>query len=105
MGNNGVQVIVASAILGICMLGGAFLVSKSVDRMSAEIPKIELAMKNLQSAVVTAAAAKPAAAPAPTPPRRRGPDPNKVYQVATTGSASKGPASAKVKVVEFSDFQ
>jgi outer membrane murein-binding lipoprotein Lpp len=105
VGNNGVQVIIAAAILGVCLLGGAFLVSQSVDRMGAHIPEIELAMKNLQTAVVTAAAAKPAAAPAPAKPRRRGPDPDKVYKVAIAGNAKKGPDSAKVKVVEFSDFQ
>ena len=58
MGNNGVQIIIAATILGVCMLGGAFLVSQSVDRMSAHIPEFELAMKNLQTAVVQAAAAK-----------------------------------------------
>jgi protein-disulfide isomerase len=88
------------------MLGGAFLVSQSVDRVSAQIPEFELAMKNLQTAVVTAAGARPAAPAAPAKPaRRRGPDPDKVYTVATTGSQFKGPQNAKVAIVEFSDFQ
>jgi protein-disulfide isomerase len=105
--NNGVQIIIAATILGVCMLGGAFLLSQSVDRMSAHIPEIELAMKNMQTALVQAASAKPApaAAPAAAPTRRRGPDPEKVYQVATAGSAFKGPAAAKIAVVEFSDYQ
>ena len=36
---------------------------------------------------------------------RRGPDPNKVYQVKTAGAPAKGPASAAVTIAEFSDFQ
>ncbi len=36
---------------------------------------------------------------------RRGPDPNKVYQIKTAGSPSKGPSNAAVTIAEFSDFQ
>ncbi len=36
---------------------------------------------------------------------RRGPDPNKVYQIKTAGAPAKGPASAAVTIAEFSDFQ
>jgi protein-disulfide isomerase len=42
--------------------------------------------------------------PAKTPPRR-GPDPNKIYQIETAGSPAKGPADAPVVIAEFSDFQ
>jgi hypothetical protein len=38
-------------------------------------------------------------------PRRRGPDPDRVYQVKTAGAPAKGPASAAVTIAEFSDFQ
>ena len=47
----------------------------------------------------------PAAQPAAAPPPRRGPDPNRVYQIKTAGAPIKGPASAPVTIAEFSDFQ
>jgi protein-disulfide isomerase len=48
---------------------------------------------------------KTAAAPAPAPSRPGAPDPNRRYPVNTAGSPAKGPANAKVTLVEFSDFQ
>src|SRR5262245_66344834 len=36
---------------------------------------------------------------------RRGPDPNKVYTVNTSGSPVRGVPSAPVTIAEFSDFQ
>ena len=38
-------------------------------------------------------------------PRRRGPDPTRVYEIKTAGAPVKGPASAAVTIAEFSDFQ
>ncbi len=38
-------------------------------------------------------------------PTRRGPDPNRVYQIKTAGAPSRGPANAPITIVEFSDFQ
>ena len=102
MGENGVQMVVAAMILGVCMLGGAFMLSQSVDRLAAQIPQIEGAINSLQTALASGTAA-PAKAAAPKP--RRGPDPNKVYTVATAGSPTRGPANAKVTLVAFSDFQ
>jgi len=47
----------------------------------------------------------PSQAAAAAQPPRRGPDPNRVYQIKTAGAPAKGPASAAVTIAEFSDFQ
>ena len=39
------------------------------------------------------------------PAARRGPDPDRVYTIDTTGSPAKGPANAAITIAEFSDFQ
>jgi hypothetical protein len=102
LSDNGMQGVVAAIILGVSMIGGAYLVSGSIDRVAAQIPKFESSMKNMQTAMVAGGGAKAPSAPAPT---RRGPDPNKVYKLASNGAPTKGPNGAKVMVVEFSDFQ
>jgi protein-disulfide isomerase len=100
LSNNGMHVVVAALILGVCMIGGAYLVSGSIDRVTGQIPEFESAMKGIQTAVAARGGPAPAA-----PARRRGPDPSKVYQVASAGAPFKGPANAKITVVEFADFQ
>jgi hypothetical protein len=87
--------IAAAVILGGSLVGGSYLIAGSIDRGSAELG-------SLRSAIQTAAAA-PAAAPSPS--RSRRPDPNKVYQVAVAGAPTKGPKSAAITLIEWSDFQ
>ncbi len=103
MTDNSVHVVIAAIILGLSMLGGAYLVAGSIDRAAEQIPEFEAALKSMQGAVAAAAGAAPRAPAAPK--RRRGPDPSKVYTLASAGSPSKGAANAKVTIVEFSDFQ
>jgi protein-disulfide isomerase len=49
-------------------------------------------------------AARPAA-PAPAAAPRRGPDPERVYELPVGASAIKGPEDAPVTIIEFSDYQ
>ena len=105
MSSNGMETVIAALVLGISMLGGAYLVAGSIDHATDQVPKLESALKNIQTAVAAGGGAPSAAAPAAPPPRRRGPDPDKVHAVNVAGSPFKGPGNAKVTLVEFSDFQ
>ncbi len=96
--NSGNALIVAATILGLSILGGAYILVGSVDRATEGIAALGGTLAN--AAPAAAQAAPPAAAP------RRGPDPAKAYAVNTKGSPAKGGgANAAVTLVEFSDFQ
>jgi protein-disulfide isomerase len=94
--NNGSAVIVAATILGISILGGSYMLGRSVDGAALQLGAMQAAIaKSGTGALAAAAPAKP----------RRGPDPSKVYKVKTEGSPIQGPKTAKVTIAEFSDFQ
>ena len=99
---SGRSSIVAALILGVALVAAAWLVKGAVDKTTVQLSGIKLALADSMSALQKVAQAQPAAAPA----RRAGrPDPDRRYTVDTKGSPAKGPASAKIKLVEFSDFQ
>ena len=98
--NSGNALIVAATILGLSILGGAYILVGSVDRATEGIAALGGTLAKAAPAAGAAQAAPPAAAP------RRGPDPAKAYAVNTKGSPAKGgDANAVVTLVEFSDFQ
>ena len=98
--NSGNALIVAATILGLSILGGAYILVGSVDRATEGIAALGGTLAKAAPAAGAAQAAPPAAAP------RRGPDPAKAYAVNTKGSPAKGGgANAAVTLVEFSDFQ
>ncbi|MFP8873371.1 MAG: hypothetical protein VCB42_02315, partial [Myxococcota bacterium] len=75
---GGRSTIAAAAILGLCLLGAAFIVSEAAERASSQlIAGITEAVEGFEAAVA-APPAPPARAEAP---RRRGPDPDKRYDV------------------------
>lgn len=98
--NSGNAIIVAATILGLSLIGGAYMLGQSIDGATRELAEVGGTIAKLDRA-----GAAPAAAAAAEPTRRRGPEPERVYEVETAGSPSKGPDGAKVTVVEFSDFQ
>jgi protein-disulfide isomerase len=95
------MLVVAALILGASVVAAAMLIQSSIDKTAVEIAGVRNAVEK-----IPAAAAAPGARVAAAPQRAQRPDPNKRYEVDTAGSPGKGgPESAKVTVVEFSDFQ
>ena len=96
----GVPLIVAAVIIGFSVLGSAVMLKGSLDAGTAELSGVKSALGEFKTTL--AAAAQPQR---PQPAARRGPDPNKRHTINIAGSPAKGPVTAKVKIVEFSDFQ
>jgi len=87
-------------ILGAAVLGGAYMVSSSVDGGIEELAGVRTALADLEGSFEAAAAPS---RPAPARPRR--PDPGQEYSIDVKGSPALGSKDAKVEIVEFSDFQ
>ncbi|MDJ0847484.1 MAG: thioredoxin domain-containing protein [Myxococcota bacterium] len=94
--SSGPAIIIAALILGASLVASALLVQTSLDNATAELAKVVVAIEE--------APARPSA-PAAAPSRPARPDPNRRYSINVKGSPIKGSADAKIKVVEFSDFQ
>lgn len=89
--------LVALVIL-VCMNAFAWVrATRFQGEVNAKLAKLDTTIGQLSAKVqAPAAQAKPA---------RRGPDPNKVHTVNTSGSPSKGLQNAPITIAEFSDFQ
>ncbi len=94
--------IIAALILGVALVAAAWIVKGAVDKTTAQLSGIKVDLTDTKDALQKVAQARPAAAPSP---RAGRPDPNRRYTVDVKGAPAKGPATAKIKLVEFSDFQ
>jgi protein-disulfide isomerase len=100
--SSGGSIIVASIVLGLSIVTGSFILKSSLDASSEQLGAVLGAMQEA-TAKIAAAPSAPAGQQRPSRPAR--PDPNKKYEVAIGASHAKGPASAPIKIVEWSDFQ
>lgn len=87
------ELIGVALILGIAITGSSYLVSSSIDRASDQLR-------------ISFSGSGAAGAGSPTAPGREGKlDPSKVYEISLGQAPVRGPADAKITIVEFSDFQ
>jgi protein-disulfide isomerase len=93
--------IIAAAILGAALVVTGWIVKAAIDNTTEQLSGIKQALADTQGALEKVASARPAGAAA-----GRGPDPSRKYTVNTEGTPFKGGLkTAKVEIVEFSDFQ
>jgi hypothetical protein len=96
------SLIVAAIVIGLSIVTGSFMLKTAQDESSERLAAVLGEMQALSAKIAAAPAApSPGAAPA----RAGRPDPQKVYEVAIGDSPAKGPKTAKIKIVEWSDFQ
>jgi protein-disulfide isomerase len=95
---------VPALIVGGAILAAGLTVKLSLDKTTAQLEGIQKGLAETKVALSEVAQAQKTAAPPPQQ-QRRGPDPNKRYTLKTAGRPTKGASSAKVELVEFSEFQ
>ena len=105
---SGRQVLAAAVIVGVAVIVGSLVLARSLNQVTQQLDRTAGRLDSIRGAVAEAKDAlgnlQVAAAPAPAP-ARRGPDPNKRYTVDIAGAPGRGPETAAVTIVEFSDFQ
>lgn len=99
---GGIAVVLGAVILGGAVYASARVVSESIEDNTAGLEELQVAVGKAGKDLSAAVNAAPSRAAAPS---RRGLDPRKEYAVKVKGAPSRGPESAKITVVEFSDFQ
>jgi protein-disulfide isomerase len=95
--------IVAAIAVGAALLVGALIVRSALERQTAALGELQTAVADLGKAFREGAGARafpPARADQPA-----SPDPGAHYAVKTDGAPVRGPANAKITLVEFLDFQ
>jgi len=100
--NSGNAIIIAATILGLSLITGAYLMVRSIDGATKEVGRLGQAVARMDSG---GGGGEPSRPPRADTARRRGPDPNRVYDIAIGTAPTKGPDDAPVTVIEYSDFQ
>lgn len=101
--NSGRLSLIGAVIVAVAVVAGSAIIANGLSRVTAQVDRtgteIKAALADAQKAMAAAGR------PAPQPTRRRGPDPDKRYTIPIKGAPIRGPETAKVTIVEFSDFQ
>lgn len=95
MGLTLTTALAVGSLLG-CQRAGSDEMSEKLDQIDKKLTSLEKKIDNI----------KPGAAAARGAQRKRppGPDPKKVYAAPVAGAASKGPANAKVTIVDAFEY-
>jgi protein-disulfide isomerase len=94
-----VHLVISALILGASVVAGSLLIRTPLDQVASELAGLRSGLGQLAEAAKADSGAKPSAAPTGRP------DPNRRYPVNIKGAPVKGPDSAKLAIVEFSDLQ
>jgi protein-disulfide isomerase len=93
--------LVAAAIVAVAVIAGSAIIANGLSRVTAQLDRTTGALNEMKTSLAQGIAR----APTPPQPVRRGPDPSQRYTLNTKGAPALGPETAKIKIVEFSDFQ
>jgi len=89
----------------VVLVGALLLASASWQKIGFIESSLEDRLGRLESQVARVVESTATAAAQPRQPPRRGPDPDRVYEIQTAEAPVKGLASAPITIAEFSDYQ
>ena len=101
---SGSSTIVAAVVLGLSIVTASFILKGAIDESGAQLAAVAAQMQEATAKLAAAPSGAPGRPPA-RPSRPGRPDPSKEYPISIGKSPTKGPDSAPVKIVEWSDFQ
>jgi len=93
--------VLAAIVLGAAIVVGALIVRGALEHETAAIGDVQEALADVAKAFREGAGGRPS----PARVADAAPDPGTRYAVKTDGAPVRGPADAKITVVEFLDFQ
>ncbi len=92
--------IVGAVIIGGSILAGSIILNSSLRDASDKLQGIQKSLVETKEELKVIADSSPAGGT-----QRSGPNPNRRYTINTKDAPAKGPLTAKVELIEFSDFQ